>query len=162
MVLAVRTVLPADIRTQVRPAHCAHQDKRRTRSPRLMAVCGALQTRSVCLGKSVSAAMLILWLMTTAQLAFARSARTTQLVLQKATPCSVSVIDMFRQKIETRHHCAFLAAVCRVLTAVLESRRSKKAMPWQAMIRSDRAVHGYCLNARCQKRAFISLGRSAG
>ena len=162
MVLAVTPVHPAGIRAQVRPAWCAHQDKHPTRSSALTVASSALQTRSVCLGKSVSAAMLISWLMTTAQLAFARSARTTRLVLPKATPYSVWVIDMFRQKIETRHHCAFLAAVCRVLTAVLESRRSKKAMPWQAMIRSDRAVHGYCLNARCQKRAFISRGRSAG
>ena len=162
MVLAVMTVLPADIRAQVRPAWCAHQDKRRTRSSALTVASSALQTRSVCLGKSVSAAMLISWLMTTAQLAFVRSARTTRLALPKATPCSVSVIDMFRQKIETRHHCAFLAAVCHVLTAVLESRRSKKAIPWQVTIRSYRPVHGFCLNARCQKLASTNQGRSAG
>ena len=96
MVLAVMTVLPADTRTQVRPAHCAHQDKRRTRSPRLMAVCGALQTRSVYLGKSVSAVMCLLWATTTAQLAPAPQTHTIRQASPEGTLCSVSAIYVRR------------------------------------------------------------------
>ena len=161
MVLAVMTVLPAGTRTQVRPAWCAHHERRQTRSPRLTVASGALETRSVYLGKSVSAAMLISLLMTTAQLVFVRSARTTRLALPKGTPCSVWAIDTSRQVIETRHHYACLAAACHASTAVLESRRSRKATPWQVMMRSHQAVHGFCLNAQSQKRAFIRRGRSA-
>eukprot|EP01046_Picozoa_sp_COSAG06_P097047 COSAG06_NODE_43157_length_374_cov_1.803636_1_plen_68_part_01 len=68
MVLAVMTVHLGGTRAQVRPAWCAHQERRQTRSSALTVASSALQTRSVCLGKSVSAAMLISWLMTTAQL----------------------------------------------------------------------------------------------
>ena len=162
MVLAVRTVHPADIRAQVRPAWCAHQERRRTRSSALTVASSALQTRSVCLGKSVSAAMLISWLMATAQLVFVRSARTTRLALPKGTPCSVWAIDTSRQVIEMHHHCACLAAACHASTATLRSPRSRKATPWQATMRSHQAVHGFCLNAQSQKRASISRGRSAG
>ena len=161
MVLAVMTVHPADIRAQVRPAWCARQERRRTRSSALTVASSALQTRSVCLGKSVSAAMLISWLMATAQLVFVRSAHTTRLALPKGTPCSVWAIDTSRQVIEMRHHCACLAAACHASTAVLESRRSRKATPWQVTMRSHQAVHGFCLNAQSQKRAFIRRGRSA-
>ena len=161
MVLAVMTVHPADIRAQVRPAWCAHQERRPTRSLALTVASSALQTRSVCPGKSVSAAMLISWLMTTAQLAFVRSARTTRLALPKGTPCSVWAIDTFRQVIEMHHHYVCLAAACHASTAVLESRRSRKAMPWQVTMRGHQAVHGFCLNAQSQKRASTNRGRSA-
>ena len=162
MVLAVTPVHPAGIRAQVRPVCCAHQERRRTRSSALTVASSALQTRSVCLGKSVSAAMLISWLMTTVQLAFVRSARTTQLALPKATLCSVWAIDTFRQVIEMRHHYACLATACHASTATLKSRRSRKATPWQVTMRSHQAGHGFCLNVQSQKRAFISRGRNAG
>ena len=92
MVLAVKTVLLAGTRTQVKAAHYADQDKRRTRSPRQMAVCGALQTRSVYLGKSVSAAMCLLWATTTAQLAPAPQTHTIRQALPEETLCSVWAI----------------------------------------------------------------------
>ena len=162
MVLAVTPVHPAGIRAQARPAYCAHQERRRTRSSALTVASSALQTRSVCLGKSVSAAILISWLMATAQLARARSARTTRQALPKATPCSVWATDTFRQVIEMRHHYACLAAACHVSTVVLESRRSRKVTLWQVTIRSHQAVHGFCLNVQHQKRASISRDRSVG
>ena len=96
MVLAVRTVHLAGTRNQVRPARCAHQDKRRTRSPRLMAVCGALQTRSVYLGKSVSAVMCLLWATTTAQLAPVPQTHTIRQASPEGTLCSVSAIYVRR------------------------------------------------------------------
>ena len=162
MVLAVTPVHPAGIRAQAKPAWCAHQERRRTRSSALTVASSALQTRSVCLGKSVSVAMLISWLMTTAQLAFVRSARTTRLALPKATPCSVWAIDTFRQVIEMRHHYACLAAACHASTATLKSRRLRKATQWQVTMKGHQAVHGFCLNVQSQKRAFISRGRNAG
>ena len=92
MVLAVRTVHLAGTRNQVRPARCAHQDKRRTRSPRPTAVCGVLQTRSVYLGKSVSAVMSLLWQTKTVQLAPAPQIHTMRQDLPEGTLCSVSAI----------------------------------------------------------------------
>ena len=162
MVLAVTPVHPAGIRAQVRAAYCAHQERRRTRSSALTVASSALQTRSVCLGKSVSAAMLISSLMKTAQLAFVRSAHTTRLALPKGTPCSVWAIDTFRQVIEMRHRYACLAAACHASTAVLESRWSRKVTPWQVTMRSHQEVPGFCLNVQRQKRASISRGRSVG
>ena len=90
MVLAVRTVHPAGIRNLVKAAHYADQDKHQTRSPRPTVVCGALQTRSVYLGKSVSAVMCLLWATTTAQLAPAPQTHTIRQALPEGTLCSVS------------------------------------------------------------------------
>ena len=90
MVLAVRTVRPAGTRTQAKAAYYADQDKRQTRSPRPMAVCGALQTRSVYLGKSVSAVMCLLWQTKIAQLAPAPRIHTMRQALPEGTLCSVS------------------------------------------------------------------------
>ncbi len=92
MVLAVRTVLPAGTQKLDKAAYYADQDKHRTRSPRPTAVCGALQTRSVCLGKSVSAVMCLLWATTTAQLAPAPQTHTIRQALPEGTLCSVSAI----------------------------------------------------------------------
>ena len=92
MVLAVMTVLPAGTRTQVRPAWCAHQERRQTRSPRLTVASGALETRSVYLGKSVSAVMCLLWATTTAQLAPAPQTHTIRQALPEETLCSVWAI----------------------------------------------------------------------
>ena len=92
MVLAARTVHPAGTRSQVKAAHYADQDKHRTRSPRPTAVCGALQTQSVYLGKSVSAVMCLLWQTRTAQLAPAPQIHTMRQDLPEGTLCSVSAI----------------------------------------------------------------------
>ena len=92
MVLAVTPVHPAGIRAQVRAAYCAHQGRRRTRSSALTVASSALQTRSVCLGKSVSAVMCLLWATTTAQLAPAPQTHTIRQALPEGTLCSVSAI----------------------------------------------------------------------
>ena len=92
MVLAVRTVRPAGTRSQAKAAYYAGQDKRQTRSPRPTAVRGALQTRSVYLGKSVSAVMSLLWQTKTVQLAPAPQIHTMRQDLPEGTLCSVSAI----------------------------------------------------------------------